>query len=265
MPTFDTPEPIFAAIEIAAGNVRIIASDRTDTVVDVRPSDDTDDADVETAEQTQVAYSDGRLVVKAPKQKARWWFFRWEASIDVTVNMPAGSRVGIHTAAADVQCEGRLGQAELTAAHGDLTVARTSGHTEVTNTHGDIWVREIDGSAEVKTAHGNVNLGEVTGDLRLNSAHGDVSIDRALAGVVAKTAYGNVRIGEVARGSVDFQSAGGDLEVGIRDGTAAWLDLNTQYGSVRNSLQASDRPEPSDETVEVRAQTAYGDIVIRRS
>jgi hypothetical protein len=30
-------------------------------------------------------------------------------------------------------------------------------------------------------------------------------------------------------------------------------------------LTASDGPEPSDQTVEVRARTSYGDIVIRRS
>jgi DUF4097 and DUF4098 domain-containing protein YvlB len=265
MPTFDTPKPIFATIEVAAGTVRIIASERADTVVEVRPSDESDDADVQAAEQVQVAYSDGKLLVRASKHKARWWFFRWDASIDVTVHLPAGSGVTVQTAAAEVQCEGRLGEAKLNSAHGDITVARSARHTDVSTAYGDIWIREIDGAAVVKTAHGSVTLGEVTGDLRLNSAHGDITVDRALADVVAKTAHASVRIGEVVRGSVVLETAGGDLEVGIRDGTAAWLDVSTQYGSVRNSLTASDRPAPSTETVEVRAHTAYGDIVIRRS
>jgi DUF4097 and DUF4098 domain-containing protein YvlB len=265
MPTFDTPAPIHAAIEIAAGTVRIVASDRTDTVVDVRPSDESDDADVQAATQTQVAYSDGKLLVSASKHKARWWFFRWDAAIDVTVNLPAGSGVTVQTASADVQCEGPLAEAKLSSSSGDITVARSAGHTDVSTAHGDIWVREIDGPAVVETAHGTVTLGEVAGDLRLKSAHGDISVDRALADVTAKTAHASVRIGEVRRGSVVLETAGGDLEVGVRDGTAAWLDVSTQYGSVRNSLTASDRPAPSTETVEVRAQTAYGDIVIRRS
>jgi hypothetical protein len=62
-----------------------------------------------------------------------------------------------------------------------------------------------------------------------------------------------------------LETAGGELEVGVREGTAAWLDVTTQYGSVRNSLGASDGPQPSDEIVKVRAHTSYGDIVIRRS
>jgi hypothetical protein len=39
MPTFDTPEPIAVTIELVVSYVRITASDRTDTVVEVRPSD----------------------------------------------------------------------------------------------------------------------------------------------------------------------------------------------------------------------------------
>jgi hypothetical protein len=57
----------------------------------------------------------------------------------------------------------------------------------------------------------------------------------------------------------------GELEVGIREGTAALLDVRSQYGNVRNFLTASDGPKASDQTVEVRARTSYGDIVIRRS
>ena len=57
----------------------------------------------------------------------------------------------------------------------------------------------------------------------------------------------------------------GRLEIGIREGTAALLDVSSGFGRVENSLSASDGPQPSDETVQLRARTSYGDIVIRRS
>jgi DUF4097 and DUF4098 domain-containing protein YvlB len=280
MPTFDTPEPIFATIDLAAGNVRINASDRTDTVVAVRPSNESNDADVRTAEQTQVEYANGKLLVKAPKKRASS-LFGWGGSIDVTVDLPTDSRVDA-TAAADFRCEGRLGESkfktasgdiwldqtgklQLSTADGDITVARSVGHTNVTTANGAIRIREIDGTAVVKTANGDITIGDVTGDLRLNTAYGDISVDRAVASVGAKTAFGSVRIGEVVRGSVVVETAHGELEVGIREGTAAWLDVSSQYGSVRSSLEACDSPEQSEETVKVRARTASGDIVIRRS
>ena len=39
MPEFDTPEPVAVTLEIGIGHVLIEASERTDTVVEVHPSD----------------------------------------------------------------------------------------------------------------------------------------------------------------------------------------------------------------------------------
>ena len=125
-------------------------------------------------------------------------------------------------------------------------------------------LRELDGSAVIKNSNGDTWVGVAAGDLRLNAANGDIAVDRAHAGVGAKTANGDVRLGEVVRGSVVLETTIGDLEVGIREGTAAWLDVNSQSASVHNALEAADAPEASAETVEVRARTSVGDIVIRR-
>ena len=66
------------------------------------------------------------------------------------------------------------------------------------------------------------------------------------------------------RGSVVVETKIGDLEVGVREGTAAWLDVNARFGHLHNSLEAAEAPEASAETVEVRARTSVGEIVIRR-
>jgi DUF4097 and DUF4098 domain-containing protein YvlB len=102
------------------------------------------------------------------------------------------------------------------------------------------------------------------GDLRLNAANGSIAVDAAHAGVVAKSANGDVRLGEVVRGSVVLETHLGDLEVGVREGTAAWLDVSAKAGRVHNALDAAEAPEPSAETVEVRARTVAGSVVIRR-
>jgi hypothetical protein len=61
-----------------------------------------------------------------------------------------------------------------------------------------------------------------------------------------------------------LETAIGDLEVGVREGTAAWLDVSARAGTVHRSLEDSDAPEPSAETVEVRGRTSVGTITIRR-
>jgi hypothetical protein len=60
MPVFDTPKPVTATLDLVLGDARITASDRVDTVVEVRPSDPSADLDVKTAEQTCIEYADGQ-------------------------------------------------------------------------------------------------------------------------------------------------------------------------------------------------------------
>jgi DUF4097 and DUF4098 domain-containing protein YvlB len=280
MPTFDTPEPIIAVIDIVAGHLWINASDRTDTTVDVRPTDATEDGDVQAAEQTQVEYAGGRLTVTTPKSRLRSLLGR-PPSIDVTVELPTGSRVEAK-AAAEIRSSGHLGPStfdsaagavrleetgrlKLRTGAGDVSVARSAGPADVRTSSGKVWIGEIDGAAVVKTANGDITLGQVTGDVRMTTANGDITVDRALATVAAKTANGNVRVGEVVRGAIVLETGFGELEIGIAAGTAAWLDVRSQQGSVRSELNPADEVKPSEETVEVRARTGFGDIVIRRS
>jgi Putative adhesin len=280
MPTFDTPEPIVATVDIAAGRVMLRASDRHDTVVEVTPTDPSDDADVRAARQTIVECSRGKLVVKGPKKRKLTLFGRGPA-IDVRVDLPGGSTVNVD-AWAEVSAEGRLGDTRLTTAigplrldvtgpaqlrtaAGEISVTRIDGNADVGTSAGDIRIGAVHGDASVKTSSGNLTLGDVSGDLRLRSSNGNIAVDRAGAEVRAKTARGSVRIGEVVRGPVDMHTAFGDLELGVREGPAVWLDVSANAGSVRSELETTDRPGPSEETLEIRGRTGFGNIVIRRA
>ncbi|MDA0565840.1 DUF4097 family beta strand repeat-containing protein [Streptomonospora sp. S1-112] len=280
MPIFDTPDPISVTVEMGAGNIRIAASDRTDTVVEVRPSDEADESDVKAAQRIRVDYANGVLRVVGPKIRA-FDFSKKSWSADVSIQLPSGSAVTAETQAGDHHCVGRLGECRLKTSAGHLWVERTgplylrtgaghitadavAGGAEVSTGTGRIQLGEIEGSAVVKNSSGETTIDAVTGDVRVRSAAGDITIDRAGAGVDAKTSTGTIRVGEVARGSVALATPMGDLEIGIAEGTAAWLDVHTGRGHVRNLLDNAPGPEDADETVEVRGRTDYGDITIRR-
>jgi hypothetical protein len=280
MPAFDTPGPLRATIEVPLGGVRISAGDRATTAVDVLPSDATNDDDRRAAELTRVEYANGHLVVKAPKPRVRLGRSSG-GSVEVAVELPAGSRVQAFGQAADFDCDGALGDCRIvtglghirldsTAAlnaqsgSGDIGVDRVTGSAEVKTGSGAVRIRELGGSAVIRNSNGDTWIGAAGGNLRLKAANGDVAVDVARASVVAKTANGDVRVGDVARGSVVLETHMGDVEVGIREGTAAWLDVNASAGRVHNALAAAEAPESSAEAVRVRARTSIGDIVIRR-
>jgi DUF4097 and DUF4098 domain-containing protein YvlB len=283
MPIFDTPEPITVTIDVSVGDVRITATDRTDTVVEVRPTDESEDTDVKAAKQTRVEYANGTLVVKGPKSRVLD-FSKKLRSVDVTIELPTGSRVHGDASVGDFSSTGRLGECRFktSAGHlrldhtgplrvstsgGHVTVERAEGDAEISTGTGRVRVGEIDGTAAIKNSNGNTDLGTVTGDVQVRAANGDISINRALGGRVdAKTANGSIRVGEAIRGAVTVKTATGDLEVGITEGTAAWLDVNTSFGRVHNSLTGTtEDAAPSGDTVEVRAHTSFGDIIIRRA
>ena len=280
MPTFDTPEPITATIDVVAGDVRITAAERTTTAISVEPTDTGSDDDRRAAEQTRVEYANGKLLVKAPKLRS--WLPRTNGgSVNVTVELPTGSNVHGDAAMADFTCDGPLGECRLKTGLGrvrvdeagtlsiktgigDITVDRATRHADVTSGSGEIRVSELDDSAVVRNSNGDTWVGTARGELRLNAANGSIAVDAAHAGVVAKSANGDVRLGEVVRGTVVLETSLGDLEVGIREGTAAWLDVRASAGRVHNALAAAEAPGESAEKVEVRARTVAGDVVIRR-
>jgi hypothetical protein len=282
MQTFETPEPISVTVDLGVGDVRIAASDRTDTTVEVRPSDPGTKADVTAAAQTRVEFANGGLVVRAPKGWRQWTTWRGHESIEVEIGVPTGSRIGGEVGVAAVRCTGRFGEChlragvgdirideatsvELRTGAGDVTLDRVEGTAEVKTGSGTVRIAVVEGAAGVRNGNGDTSIGEVTGDVRVSAGNGSITIDRTHAGVVAKTANGHVRLGEVERGAVVAQSAFGTIEVGVRDGVAAWLDLDTKFGNVQTDLDAAGGPELGEDAVEIHAHTSMGDVTIRRS
>jgi Putative adhesin len=282
MPTFDTPGPIAVTVELGVGDVRLQATDRTDTTVEVRPSDPRKKGDVAAAEQTQVEFRNGHLSVRGPKGWRQWLPHRGNESIDVRIEVPAGSRLDLDAGVATLRGSGSLGAVhckvgvgeirldrtgplDVRSGMGDISVEHAAGKADVSTGSGTLRIDAIEGHAVIKNSNGDTWIGEISGTARVSAANGDIAIDVARAGVHAKTAMGAVRLGEVATGDVVAQTAAGDLDVGVRAGVAAWLDLDTKFGHVRNDLEASEAPVTGDSTVSVHAGTSFGDISIHRS
>jgi DUF4097 and DUF4098 domain-containing protein YvlB len=285
---FNTPSPIAVALDLYVADVRLAVSDRTDTIVEVRPSDPNKAADIKAAENTRVEYDDATRTLSIVSRKPRSRFVNFSSkrpeSIEVVIQLPTDSDVRGEADLGDFQADGALGTVvlktdlgavrltetgplNLRAGLGQVTVEGVSGSAEVHSGSGDIWIGAVDGTADVSTGNGKARVGVVTGPATVKGSNGSVSVDRALTDITAASANGEVRIGEVVRGKVSATSKNGSVEVGIREGSAAWLELNTEVGRVYNELASSDAPEAGEQVdkVEVRASTKLGDVTIRRA
>jgi hypothetical protein len=274
MSVFTTPEPITATVTTAGARVRVVASERPDTVVRVEPVDSANSSDVKVAEKTKVGFSAGELSVKTTKSGAK------DGSVAITVERPAGSQLVLSTAWTDVHAEGPLGDCKIdmssgrvrldrvaalrgNLAAGEVAVGHVGGTVEIEGGAAGVRIGDVEGVVRYAGSSGKVWLGHARSDVEFGGSGGSFDIDEAGGDVIAKAAGCPIRIGRMTRGLAELMNASGGIEVGIAEGTAAWVDADSTKGSVRNSLPAQDNPAEFD--VKVHARTRLDDIVIHRA
>ncbi|GIJ00389.1 putative adhesin [Sediminihabitans luteus] len=280
MPVFATPEPIVAVVDLAGGTLTVVASDRTDTEVTVTPSDPTRPGDVRAANEAVVELHDDTLTVRINRSWRTYSPFGSNRSADVTIALPSGSRLE-GGSLGPLLATGRLGACTFTSRAGDVrvdeahaldlrasagavVVGRATGPTSVVASAGQVRLREVTGDAVVKNTVGSTEVGESTGTLRVNGAHGAVTVTRSLGETTVRTAHSAIRVEEAAGGTLRLENSSGSIDVGIPEGTAAWVDATSDKGVVRNLLTEVPTPDAADRTVEVCARSGWGDVVVRR-
>jgi len=276
MPTFDTPGPIAATVVVAGAQVRVTASDRSDTVVLVEPIDQASQSDVKVASKTKVDFADGQLSVKTTVSGDK------DGSVAITIDLPAGSSLVAYLAHSGVHAEGSFGECELHVASGRVQFDRiralqanissgevTIGHiAECATIDGAAFalrISEVKDAVKLTTSGGQTWIGHASADLDLSSGHGGFDVDRADGSVTAKTGDGAIRIGRLTRGQAELLNRSGNIEVGISEGTAARVDATSKRGSVRNSVPSQENPDTSGNRLTVHARTRYGDIIVHQA
>ena len=202
MNTFDTPAPITAVLDIPAGQVQLIAADRADTTVEVRPADASKSRDVKLAEQTTAEYHDGVLRVAGPAKNQH---FGSTGAVEVTVQLPTGSRVEAKVASAGFRTVGRLGDVTLDSSQATVKLDEAA-------------------TARLSTSDGTITVGRLHGDAEIRTARGDIQVTEAMAGTVT------------------LRTSAGSITVGAAAGVSASLDAGTSNGRIHNGLQNAGTP-----------------------
>ncbi len=198
MQKFQTPAPVRTVLEIAAGRVQLIAADRTETTVEIRPANPAKGRDVKAAEQTLVEYADGVLRIGTAEPKNQ--YFGPSGSVEVTVQLPAGSHLEAKTASCELRGVGRLGEVSFVGAYRQI---------------------KLDEAASV----------------RLTAVDGDVEVGRLGGPAQISTARGAIRITEAGPGVLVLRTQMGEITVGAAAGVSATLDASTGRGRIENALK----------------------------
>lgn len=199
MQTFATPAPIAAVLDIPAGRVQFIAADRADTAVEVLPANATQSRDVKAAEKVEVDFADGVLRVTT---KAGNKVLGSSGSVEITVQLPAGSRVEAKAASAEFRGVGRLGDIAFEAAQSDVKIDEAA-NVRVSTQAGDVTIGRLNGSAEITTQKGDITVAsELSAALDAGTAHGRVSNSLRNDGTTAITIRATTSYGDITARSL---------------------------------------------------------------
>jgi Putative adhesin len=276
MPTFATPGPIAATVQVAGAQVRVTASDRTDTVVLVEPIDKASQSDVKVANKTKVDFAGGRLSVKTTASGDK------NGSVAITIDLPTSSSLVVYLAHSSVHADGSLGECELhmakgrvqldrinalqaNIASGEVAIGHIAGRADIEGSAIAVRISEVEDTVGLSSSGGQIWIGHACADLELSSGSGGFDIDRVDGSVTAKTGDGAIRIGRLTRGQAELLNRSGNIEVGISEDTSARVDASSKRGSVRNSIASRENPDRCDNKATIHAHTRYGDIIIQRA
>jgi DUF4097 and DUF4098 domain-containing protein YvlB len=120
-------------------------------------------------------------------------------AVEVTVQLPAGSRVEAKAASAEFRTVGRLGDVTLDSSQATVKIDEAA-------------------TARLVTSDGNITVGRLGGAAEIRTARGDIQIDEATSGTVV------------------LRTAAGSITVGAAPGVSAALDAGTTNGRIHNAL-----------------------------
>ena len=149
-------------------------------------------------------------------------------SLNVTIRVPAGVRLAVHSGNGDVS---------VTGAHAELVARSGNGRVRVTGTAGEV---------DAASGNGEVTVDNVRGPVSANSGNGDVRVSTVQGPVSARSGNGDliVRMTELrAADDMEFTTGNGRIEVTVPAEFNADIDASTGNGGIRTDfpIQVSGR------------------------
>ncbi|MDP9317628.1 MAG: DUF4097 domain-containing protein [Actinomycetota bacterium] len=276
---FATPEPVDLKVELSTGEINITASDTSVTTVELEAIHG-DNYAKDLIANARVEQHGTKISVIMPKNKGG--FFGRKGQVRAKIAIPHESNLKIDTGSADLEARGRFAQANVNSGSGDIEIEQIasgdlkagSGDVDVENVvasvkvktgSGDVKLGPIGGSGDIMAGSGDVVLDAVEGSLKVKTGSGDVVLKAGGVRVDAMAGSGDLLIQHVNRGEVLAKTGSGDVTIGVAQGTAAYLDIQTVTGDVTSSLDSTESPLDGDATVAINVISGSGDVVLQRA
>lgn len=267
--TLETPAPVRLYVENGSGRVVVVATVTSTTHVRVAGA---------RAEEATITHDRDKVSVLAPRWRAG--LFRGDQSLDIEVEVPAGSQLVVKSGSADIDVTGEVATTRIKAGSAGVRLDRVADTAVIDTGSGDVAIAAVTGDVRIRSGSGDVVVDSAGGVASISSGSGDIRIGHAARPVVVKTGSGDLEVLEsdddiasttgsgrlvvrnARRGRISAKGASGDILVGVPVGTPVWTDITTITGRVTSTLPSAGQPAPGADHVEIRATTVSGDVAL---
>ncbi len=265
--SFEVAGPVELDVRLASGEIEVDTSDDGRLEVELIAHDEESQRLIDNARiELREGGSRPSLLVDVPQKKGFGFSISFGRSgVECRIRCPQESGLSARTKSADIVVRGTLGGLNVNTASGDVEVDRVTGGVNVKSASSDFSARDV-GAVSIQTASGDIDIERARGPVNLTTVSGDISIEEAYDNISANSVSGDQDHRSVMRGIVASHSVSGDVRIGVRRGSKAYLDCTTVSGDTTSELDMSgDVPAGDGPMVEIRAQTVSGDIRITRA
>ncbi|QUH00933.1 DUF4097 family beta strand repeat protein [Saccharopolyspora erythraea] len=285
---FETPHPIELDISNNAGSIRIELAETPVTHVEVRHDPSSAGPDwrsglsgllnwvseqfgesglrpggdgpreplAEAVHQTRIDLTGSRLAVRGPAAAPLRGI-----PLAIRITAPLESQIGVHTSG-QVSVSGKAGRVQIQAASGDVSVDESSGSATVRTSAGPLKLGSVLGGVQARSGSGDVEIASIDSPSSVVTGSGNVWIGAVHDDVLVRSGSGDLTVADATRGQVELISGSGQLQVAVRRGVGAEVDLTSSTGSATSDLAVSDEPPAEEPPLRVFGRTGTGDALI---
>ena len=218
-------------IDNIAGSIRVEAWDRNEVSLVARLGRGVEGVEFEGSG------SDTRIRVVYPRRGN-------SDGTELTVTVPAGSRVKVQGVSADVIVREVRGAVEAQSVSGDVSVTGPTRTVRAQSVSGDVDVRAATTDVRVQSVSGGVDVTGATGFIEAETTSGDVRVEgREASSVTLHSVSGTVAFrGSLhANGSVNIESFSGTVDFAVPAATQGNFEATTFSGHIDNRFN-DERP-----------------------
>ena len=180
-------------------------------------------------------------------------------SLTVTIRVPAGVRLQVHSGNGDVGVTGAMAELIARSGNGRVRVAGTAGEVEATSGNGEVTVEGVRGPVTANSGNGDVRVRTVQGPVSARSGNGDLFIAmtelRTSADMEFTTGNGRIELSVPAEFNADIDASTGNG--GIRTDFPIQVSGRISKTRLRGTIGQGGR--------RLRLVTGNGEIEIRRN